>query len=230
MLNAFSQVNKAGYQIHVHTIGDAAAKYTLDALEQAEGGVNDNRHSLAHLQLVQKEDVSRMKKMGITAHMSQYWMVVDEDYDSFYLPYLGAKRSENTYPHKTLFEAGINVTVASDFMTSKFDLMTAIYNGITRSSIENNEQLEPLSERVSLKEMLSATTINGAYANFLENKIGSLKVGKKADIIVLSKNLFKIKKKETPNVDVEMTFLKGNAYTKRKFVKIVFRIKTLITH
>ena len=57
--------------------------------------------------------------------------------------------------------------------------------------------------------MVRAATINGAYANFLENETGSLKVGKKADIVVLSKNLFKIETKEIPNVEIKMTFFEG---------------------
>jgi len=208
MEDAFNAVNEAGYQIHVHAIGDGATKYTLDALEESDGEISENRHSFAHLQLVRPKDIKRMAEMGITAHMSQYWMVMDEDYDNFYLPYLGQKRSENTYPHKSFFDAGVNVTVASDFMTSKFDLMTAIYNGMERSSV-GGEQLSPANERVSLEEMLEATTINGAYANFLENEVGSLEVGKKADIVVLSKNLFEINTEEIPDVEIEMTFFEG---------------------
>jgi predicted amidohydrolase YtcJ len=69
--------------------------------------------------------------------------------------------------------------------------------------------LPPAKERVSLEEMLKAATINGAYANFLENEVGSLKVGKKADIVVLSKNLFEIETKEIPNVESKMTFFEG---------------------
>jgi len=104
---------------------------------------------------------------------------------------IGATRANNTYPHKSMFDAGVNVTVASDLPTSEPDVMSALYSGMTRASV-GGDQLSPGSECVSLEQVVRAATINGAYANFLENEIGSLKVGKKADIVVLSKNLFKI--------------------------------------
>ncbi len=165
MVNAFTKVDEAGYQIHVHAIGDGATKYTLNALEQLQG-VNGKRHSLAHLQLVRPEDVTRMGELGLSAHMSQYWMVMDEGHDSFYLPYLGPERAGSTYPQKSLSDAGVNVTVASDFITSEPDVMTAMYNGMTRSG-PGGEQLPPAGECVSLEEMLRAATINGAYASQL---------------------------------------------------------------
>lgn len=206
MVNAFTRVDGAGHQIHVHVIGDRATKYTIDALEQV--GMNGNRHSLAHLQMARPEDVVRMGQLGISAHMSQYWMIIDEGYSNFYLPYLGAERADKTYPHKSLFDAGVNVTVASDFITSEPDLMSAIYRGMERSSV-GGRPLPPASERVSLEQMLKAATINGAYANRLEDEIGSIEIGKKADIVVLSQNLFNIDTEEIPNVKIEMTFFEG---------------------
>jgi predicted amidohydrolase YtcJ len=65
------------------------------------------------------------------------------------------------------------------------------------------------TDAANLKEMLKAATINGAYANFLENEVGSLTVGKKADIVVLSENLFEINPEDIPNVEIEMTFFEG---------------------
>ncbi len=210
MIKAFTEIDKAGYQVHVHVIGDAGAKYTIDALEKVQqiNGKSDSRHSFAHLQMLRPVDIKRMGKLGIGAHMSPYWMIMDEGYDTFYLPYLGAKRANNTYSHKSLFNAGVNVTVASDFITSEPNLMTAIYNGMTRSN-DGKKQLPPASECVSLEEMIRAATINGAYGNFLDEEVGSLEVGKKADIVVLSKNLFEIDVETIPDVTIEMTFFEG---------------------
>jgi len=91
---------------------------------------------------------------------------------------------------------GDNVTSASDFTTSQFDPILNIHQGLSKS-------------RVSLEQMIKAGTINGAHANFLEDEIGSLKVGKKADIVVLGKNLFKIDTKDIPDVEIKMTFFEG---------------------
>jgi len=236
-LDAFTRVDKAGYQIHVHVIGDRATKDTLNIFEKVQkiNGKRDSRHSLAHIQMARQEDIKKMGLLGITAHMSQYWMGIDDYFWKFYLPYLGKERAYNTYPHKSLFDAGVNVTVASDWTTSEPDLMAAIYTGMKRrmpfrvykefygdndtfryiadpdAELKDNDIgcLPPASECVSLEQMLEAATINGAYANFLEDEIGSIEVGKKADIVVLNKNLFSINSEDIPNVKIEMTFFEG---------------------
>ena len=207
MLKAFQKVNASNNQIHVHTIGDAAAKMTLDAIEQL-GDSSKNRHAMAHVQMIRDEDIVRMGTLGITAHLSQTWMVMNEDYDNVYLPYLGHKRADNTYPQRSMQEANINITVASDLPTSEPNIMLAIYSGMTRSNLEG-EKLPKENEVLNLEQMLRASTINGAYANFLEEEIGSLEVGKKADMVVLSKNLFEIETDEIPTVKIEMTFFEG---------------------
>jgi len=235
---SFTKIDKAGYQIEVHVIGDGATKNTLDALDVAErkNGKRDSRHSLAHIQLVRPEDVKRMGEQGIQALMSQYWMTVDERFWDFYLPYLGPERAYNeTYPQKSMIDAGVNITVGSDWPTSEPDVMFAIYSGITRRmpfrvyqqkigsdnnyryvsdpNVELKENdfgfLPPASECVTLEEMVEAATINGAYANFIEDEVGSIEVGKKADMVVLSKNLFEIETEEIPSVEIEMTFFEG---------------------
>ena len=97
---------------------------------------------------------------------------------------------------KSLFDADVKVTIGSDWTTSQFDVLTDIYRG--------------MKTNVNLEEMIKAATINGASANFLEDEIGSLEIGKKADIIVLSQNLFEIQPNEIPNVDILMTFFEGD--------------------
>jgi len=186
--------------------------------------------------MARPEDVIKMGKLGLSAHMSPYWMIMDKGFWKFYLPYLGPERTFNkTYPHKSLFDAGVNVTVASDWITSEPDLMNAIYSGMKRimpfrvyqqsrgsddnyryvtdpdEKLRENDisYLPPESERVSLEEMVEAATINGAYGSFLEDEVGSIEVGKKADIVVLSKNLFKIDTEEIPDVEIKMTFFEG---------------------
>ena len=70
MVAAFDMVDEVGYQIHVHTIGDGAVKYTLDALEQVQD-IDTKRHSLAHVEMARAEDVTRMSEFGLYSHMTQ---------------------------------------------------------------------------------------------------------------------------------------------------------------
>ena len=235
---AFAQIDSAGYQIHVHVIGDAAAQYTLDALETLidSNGKRDSRHSFAHLQLARPEDVQRIGELGMSVHTSPYWMNIDDYFWKLNLPYLGHERAfKQQYPFNSLFEIGANVTIASDFWVSEPDVLLAIYCGMTRYipqtvfddyngvdspyrrvSDPNSELkpgdigvLPPLEERASLERMIEATTLNGAYANFLDEHIGSIEVGKLADLIVLDQNLFEIDIEQIPAIQIAMTFFEG---------------------
>jgi len=238
LAKAFGVIDSAGYQIHVHVIGDAAAKYSLDALAAAAdvNGKRDSRHSFAHLQLARSEDILRMAELGVSIHTSPYWMSIDDYHWELNLPYLGYERAFNQqYPYKSLFDAGVNVTIASDFSVSEPDIMSAIYSSMTRqiskadfdenysmnpkyrwvsnptAELEHGDLgvLPPLEERGSLEEAITATTINGAYANFLDEEIGSIAVGKLADLVVLDQNLFEIDVEKIPQTRIVMTFFEG---------------------
>jgi len=235
---AFARIDSAGYQIHVHIIGDAAAQYTLDALETLldVNGKRDSRHSFAHLQLARPEDIRRISELGVSIHTSPYWMSIDEYFWKLNLPYLGRERAFNQqYPLNSLFEAGANVTVASDFWVTEPDPMAAIYCGMTRHIPQTvfddnfgadsthrrvpdpNARLEPgdfgvlppFEERASLENMIVASTLNGAYANFLDGNIGSIEVGKLADLVILEQNLFDIDIEQIPETRISMTFFEG---------------------
>ncbi len=238
LLNAFVAVDKKGFQIHCHQIGDAAARYGLDALEKLEriNGRRDRRPSFAHCQWIAEADKDRMAHLGVTAIFSAYWMVTDDYYWNLYFPYLGEKRVNNMYPAQSLFDRGINMAVHSDFYVSEPDPLYALYTGITRNipqrvfngdyganplykrirepkqHYNKNEvgPLPPLAERATLEEMIYASTMGGARSMFLEDEIGSLKVGKSADMVVLAKNLFTIDVEEIPDVPVELVFFEGN--------------------
>jgi predicted amidohydrolase YtcJ len=238
MREAFAAIDSEGSQIHVHVIGDAAAQYTLDALQSLleVNGVRDSRHSFAHLQLARTEDVQRIGNLGVSIHTSPYWINIDDYFWKLNLPYLGRERAfYQQYPLNSLFQAGVNVTVASDFWVTEPDPMAAIYCGMTRlmpqtvfdrdyGSNPNYRRvsdpnaaltpgdlgvLPPLEERARLEDMIIASTYNGAFANFLDGELGSIEVSKLADLVVLDQNLFEIEIEQIPKTRVVMTFFEG---------------------
>ncbi len=180
-----------------------------------------------------------MADLGVISIFSDYWMAADDYYWDLYLPFVGRKRADTMYPLKSLFDHGVNIAVHSDFYVSKPDPLYAIYSGMTRniSKREFNERyseskkyrrsidpkenytygevgpLSPLKERASLDSMLYASTMGGARSLFLKNEIGSIKTGKKADLVILEKNLFDVEVEEIPDVRMEMVFLKGKGGT-----------------
>ncbi len=207
-------LDEKGIQIHLHVIGDAAARITLDALEHAQkkNGKRDSRHSITHLHLVDQQDIPRFRELDIVGLPQPFWFKVDDYYDELALPYLGQERADRQYPMQSLVESGVVMASSSDFpVTIPFDPLIAIQTGITRTSINKTENrvLWP-SERSTLEDMIRSFTYNGAYANFLEHEVGSLEVGKMADLVVLEKNLFNIPVEEIAEVKVLLTLVEGN--------------------
>jgi predicted amidohydrolase YtcJ len=207
-------LDKEKIQIHLHVIGDAAARITLDAIEyaRAKNGKRDARHLITHMHLVDPADIPRFKELEIVGLPQPFWFKVDEYYDELALPYLGKERADRQYPMQSFLDAGVIMASSSDFpVTIPFDPLIAIQTGITRSTPKKTggDVLWP-EERSNLEDMIRSFTYNGAYANFLENEVGSLEVGKKADLVILEKNLFEIPVEQIAEVKVLLTMVEGN--------------------
>jgi predicted amidohydrolase YtcJ len=206
-------MDKEGFQIHVHVIGDAAAKMTLDAFEHArqENGKRDSRHLITHIQLIAPEDIPRFKELDVIGVVQPFWFKIDEYYWKLSVPYLGEERANRNYPMQCLIDAGAILASSSDFsVTVPCDPLIAIETGITRSELGGGtEDILWPEECVSLEDMIASFTINGAYANFLDKEIGSIEVGKQADMIVLDQNLFEIPSNKIAQTEVLFTLIDG---------------------
>jgi len=238
LISAYAKVDRANFQIHTHAIGDAGVKQSVDALLEVRriNGKRDARPSLAHVQLAQAEDIKKMADLDVSAHISPYWMVVDDYFWDLYYPYLGSERAHHKqYPHKSLFDAGVNVTCASDFFVTEPDIGWVLFSGVTRTlpkrifdekynhlpdyeyvsdpSVTLSKyqvgMLGPKEECVSVENMVDELTINIAYANFLEKITGSLEIGKKADLVVLDRNLYQIDIEALANPKILLTLFEG---------------------
>jgi predicted amidohydrolase YtcJ len=209
-----AELDKNKFQIHVHSIGDAATALTLDAFAYAmkKNGKRDSRNLITHIQLVAPEDILRFKTLGVVAVPQPYWFMKDDYYYNLQVPYLGQKRADDEYPMASFFKAGVVVASSSDYaVTIPCNPLKAIQIGMTRSvpGVTDPKEILWPAERATLEQMIVSFTINGAYANFLENTTGSIEAGKMADLIVLDKNLFTIPVEEISKVKVVLTFFAG---------------------
>jgi hypothetical protein len=218
---AFAAVDKAGLQIHVHSIGDAATSDTLDALAAAReaNGARDWRPGITHVQLVDPDDFARFADLGVTAVPQPYWFMKDDYYTYLQVPYLGFPRADEEYPMKSFFDAGVHVASASDFpVTWPPDPLDAIQTGVMRwfpdwvweypAPPSLDGVLWP-EERVTVEQMLRSCTIEGAYANYLEDVTGSIEIGKSADLIVVNRDLTTCKPEKIGKSKVLLTLFEG---------------------
>ncbi|TQR36350.1 amidohydrolase [Brevibacillus brevis] len=208
-------LDKAGFAMHVHSVGDAATKETLDGFEYAvkKNGKRDSRHQMTHLQIVQPSDIQRMEKLNVVAVANPYWFIKSPGYyENIELPYLGEERASREYPMKSLINNGVKVASASDYpITWEFDPLYGIQVGVTREEFGNTDPKLVLGpeERASVADLIASFTINGAYASFSDNITGSIEQGKEADLVVIDKNLFKIPSTEIGSAKVLLTMEAG---------------------
>lgn len=221
----FADAEKAGFQIHVHAIGDAGVNEALNALAYAQdqNGASDYRNAITHVQLVEDSDFARFKNLGVIAAVNPYWAEKDDYYYDLQVPFLGQERADKEYPIQSFLSHGAMIVTASDFpVTNPPDPLTAIELGVTRSTPDlllpyvtsdpsDPKFKEPLwpEEAVSLEDMIASATYNGAYANFLESVCGSIEVGKSADMVILDHDLFKIEPSEISKSKVLLTLFQG---------------------
>lgn len=205
-------LDRDGFQIHVHAIGDRAIRMTLDAFAYARtrNGAHDARHTITHLQLIDPDDIPRFRSLGVVANFQALWANGDEYLTRLAEPALGRQRSRWQYPIASVVRSGAVVSGGSDWSVSSLNPLEAIETGITHRPPGNTTQpaWNPL-ERVDLPTMLAMYTINAAYANHMERETGSIEAGKLADLIVLERNLFETPAEEIHSVRVLRTLLEG---------------------
>ncbi len=205
-------LDRAGFQIHVHAIGDRAVRLSLDALEAARraNGVRDARPLLAHIELIDPADIPRFRRLGVVADFQPLWAYADPYITDLTLPRLGPERSRWIYPIGSVVESGAVVAGGSDWNVSSMNPLDAIEVGVTRREVGAASGPAFLPEqRVSLPAMLAAYTIAGAYAAFEEKETGSIEAGKAADLIVLDRNLFEQPPEKIHEAKVLWTLLDG---------------------
>lgn len=205
-------LDKAGFQLHLHAIGDRAIRVSLDALARARevNGSRDARPVLAHIELFDPADLARFRGLGAIASFQPFWAQADEYITELTEPALGPARSRWLYPIGSMLASGAMVAGGSDWTVSTLNPLEAIQVAILRRAPEEGPGPAWLpEERADLPRMLQAYTINGAYAHQAERETGSLEAGKLADLIVLDHNLFDVPAEAIHRTRVLLTLLEG---------------------
>lgn len=209
----FAEVEKfdlMGLGISAHATGDAANRQLIDAIDRVKEkhGKVSARHQLAHASLIHPDDYKRLKELDITAEFSPVvWF--QTAYTKAVTPLLGPERMSRWYPMKSVIENGGRITLGSDGPLMWQDTFTRLQGAVTRKDPSKDEEALALNEAIDLPSAIKAMTLNSAYIMNMEDMVGSLEVGKYADIIILDQNLFEIPVEEISATKVLKTILAG---------------------
>jgi predicted amidohydrolase YtcJ len=201
--------DEAGLQLIIHAIGDQANDWLLDVFEAAgeANGPRDRRARIEHAQHLSGDAMGRFEALGVIPAMQPYHAIDDGRWAE---KRIGPERIKTTYAFRSLLDAGATLSFGSDWTVAPLDVRLGIYAALTRRTFDGaNPGGWVPGEKIGLDEALTAYTLGSARAGFMEEKVGSLEVGKYADLVVLSENLFDLDPVEIPEVDVEMTIVEG---------------------
>jgi predicted amidohydrolase YtcJ len=186
-------LDAAGFQVHMHAIGDRAVREGLDAVEGAvaANGPTKGRHHIAHIQVIQPVDVARFGPLGVTANAQALWACHDRQLDELTNPFLGPKRTAMQYPFGSLVRAGARLAMGSDWGVSTPNVFDEMQVAVERShpSLANQEPFLP-DEAITLDQAVHGFTLGSAYVNHLDDMTGSITVGKLADLVVVDRDLW----------------------------------------
>lgn len=207
------EADKEGFQVRLHACGDGAVRLGLDCIEAARNhnGVRDSRHTIEHIEVIHPDDIPRFAELGVIASMQPEHMALTQTFEENPYPVrLGKERDPYTWSIKTLLDSGARLGFGSDFPVVPLNPMLEIYRAVTR--IHNDEQPEGgwnPNERITVAEALKAYTSGSAYGVFKDQELGTLEVGKLADIIVLDRNLLDIPSDMIRDTKVVLTIIDG---------------------
>lgn len=207
---------RAGWTVAIHAIGDRGNQMALDAVERALARVpaEDHRIRIEHAQVLRPEDVPRFARLNLIA--SWQWM-----HGTLDMPWaetrVGPDRIRTAYAWRTLLDTGARLVGGSDEGARTFSPFMGIHAAVTRQDDEGNPAGGWFPEqRLTREEALRSYTLDAAYVAFLENDLGSLTVGKLADLAVLSKDIMTVPAEEILTTQAVMTMVGGRVVFDRK--------------
>ncbi|MCF2573176.1 amidohydrolase [Brevibacterium sp. UCMA 11754] len=217
LAEAVRAVDAAGFQVHIHAIGDAAVRQALDAIESAiaANGPRDRRPVIAHAQLVDADDLSRFAELGVIANMQPLWAQLDDLMTVLTVPRLGEERAGHQYRMRTILERGGRLSFGSDWPCTSGTPVEGLAIGTSRQ----NDAGEPAGgwtpdEIVDIDRALDCYSTAVAHQAFADNSPavwGEIRPGASADLIRFDHDPRDLTPQELANMPVRTTYLGGVA-------------------
>jgi predicted amidohydrolase YtcJ len=209
MLERVRSADRAGLQVMIHAIGDRANESILSIYEKVEkeNGQRDRRFRIEHAQHLRSQDIPRFARDQVIASMQPYHAIDDGRWAE---KRIGRERAKTTYAFRSLLDAGVTLAFGTDWTVAPLNPMLSVYAAVTRRTLDGKRPEGWVPEqKISVEEAVRAYTSGSAYAEFQESVKGTITPGKLADLVILSRDIFKIDPNEIDKVRVVMTIMDG---------------------
>lgn len=205
----------AGFQVAIHAIGDRGNLVALDALEAALGGPRPEvRARIEHAQVMRPGDVERLARLGVVASMQPTHATSDMPWAG---DRVGERRLEGAYAWRKVLDAGGRLALGSDFPVESADPRLGLYAAVTRQDLAGEPPGGWLpGERLSREEALRGFTLDAAWSLFLDREVGSLELGKRADLVVWGADPMTVPAAEIPAAPIDLTLVEGVVVHRRE--------------
>lgn len=210
---AILEATRKGYTIHTHAIGDGANRSFLNIFQAVrDAGLTDARLSMGHTVLVADEDIDRFRDLDVIAN---YYALEAAQPNPDYLERLGPERYSRLMRMGTMVDKGIRVTLSADYPSLPINPFPHIHAAVTRSLVGDDEILGSESDKLTVAQAIKAYTLDAAYQVSAEDYSGSLEVGKRADFLVLDRDLLEIPEDDIVDTQVLLTVVDGDVVYER---------------
>jgi len=206
------ELDRRRFQVMTHAIGDRAIRTALDAYQAAEeaNGRRDRRFRIEHIENVSPSDIPRFGKLQVIASMEPFHCYPEANLLNIWARNVGPLRLPYSWAWHDILGSGAKLAFGSDWAVVSLDPFIGVQNAVTRQDWEGHPEGGWVpNQRVTLDQALAAYTRDGAYAEFEENRKGTVEPGKLADVIVLSQDLFLISPLEIHKTKVLLTVVGG---------------------
>jgi predicted amidohydrolase YtcJ len=212
-------LDREGIQVFTHAIGDRAIRLALDAYEEAakKNGTHDMRHRVEHIEDPSAADIPRFGKLDVFASMQPLHAYPGDDTFKSWAPNVGPERAQRGWPWHSIQAAGGVLAFGSDWPIVTLSPWPGLQNAVTRETTGGQPKGGWIpSERISLADAIRGYTLNAAFAGHREKTEGSLEPGKLADLIIVSKDLFKVEAQKIGETKVLLTMVGGRVVYQAK--------------
>jgi predicted amidohydrolase YtcJ len=209
---AVSELDKHGYQIYTHAIGDYAVRTALDTYDfaQQQDKGKAHRHRVEHIETIDPADIPRFGKLNVIASMQPLHCYPDSNTLDVWARNIGPERAARAWVWKSIASAGGEYAFGSDWPVVTLNPWLGIQTAVTRQTSDGQPQdgLVP-AQRLSVPQAVEGYTLNAAFAGHREKWEGSIEKGKLADVIMVDRNIFEINSRTIDQTKVVLTIVGG---------------------